>query len=103
MGSCGSLFCLPVGALLKVENFITQIVACLIFRVGVLCLPRFTAQTLAIGTLQLQFGNSYTVSLFLGGEAFDSQIATFLRRMELDCLPTVACLEGACGYGCSAV
>ena len=91
VGQVGARNSLPIGGLLQVESLVARVVAVGgIFRVSVFRCPRLTADTVALGILEIEFSD--------GGEVFatmitadeDSQEAALLWLVEADGLPTVA-------------
>ena len=57
MGHCGRALCLPISTFLKVEHFVARVIAVIVLAVGILRGPRLARKPLAIGALQLDFGN----------------------------------------------
>ena len=79
MGGLSRALRLPVGRLLQVEDLVAQVVAVLFLRVGILRLPGFARESLAVLALQIELGDGGAVAVLLGAEALDGEVAALLQ------------------------
>ena len=91
MREVGSLLCLPVGALLKVEHLVEGRVA--LFAICVESYPVIPVYSVALCVLKIYLSNGNLTVAALTALCLDGKITAGYRLVEFDSLPAVACLE----------